>query len=845
MRVGTMRSLVGAVGLYLLLAVPAPLVAQASGTISGRVVRADDGSPLGGVTVTVRGTALATVTTPKGDYTLRVPAGEHTLVFRWLGYAPREATVTVPPDGAVTSDARMEALPVALSDIVVEGASRTPERIVQAPSAIAQLDPRVLRTTSITGQAPLMLRDVPGVDLAASGVYDFNVNARGFNSSLNRRVLVLQDGRDLSIAFLGSQEWSALSLPTEDFSRVEFVSGPGSALYGANAYNGVLDLTTPTAREAVGTRATVGGGSLESIRADLRQGGVVGSGRFGYRFNLGFSSSDTWSRSRTNIGDLANEYAEVTDSAVNAPSPGFEVLPLKGQTKSGTPGPSTGERDPIQNIYGSGRLDYYLENGNIFTAEGGAARTENEVFVTGIGRVQVTGALRPWARVALASTGYNFMAHWNGRRTLDPQLALASGVALEEHSDILHVEGQGNNSFAEGKGRIVYGASLRNIRLDTDSTLMRQQDDHRSDYYYAGFAQFSWGVSPVVRLVLAGRFDVGSLIDPQFSPKAALVLSPNERHSFRVTVNQAFQTPNYSEFYLRVAAGRPADFTALETGLRNDPNLGPALAGVPVGELFTTTAAVPVFARGNANLDVEKTTGFEIGYRGDVTRRVSIELDGFVNLLSNFVTDLLPGVNQQQFPSWTAPSAVPAAARGPLQTAVQNVLLANPATRTAGLGLTRLENGQTAIVVSYTNAGEAQMWGANLGVTVQITNEFQADGYVSWFDFDVDEDVVAVGDQLLPNTPEWRTRLAVGYAGRQGFDARLGFRSSSGFPWAAGVFAGYIEPTIQFDASAGYRVNNNFRVFATGTNIFDNKWFSLYGGSVNGVRVLGGVTATF
>ena len=843
MRVGTMGSLVVAVGLGLLFAVPAPLVAQGSGTISGRVVRADDGSPLGGVTVTVRGTALATVTTPKGNYSLRVPAGEHTLVFRWLGYAPTEAAVTVPADGSVTSDARLEALPVALSDIVVEGASRTPERVVQAPSAIAQLDPRVLRTTSITGQAPLMLRDVPGVDIAGSGVYDFNVNARGFNSSLNRRVLVLQDGRDLSIAFLGSQEWSALSIPTEDFSKVEFVSGPGSALYGANAYNGVLDLTTPTAREAIGTRATVGGGSLETIRADLRQGGVAGGGRFGYRLNVGFASSDTWSRSRTNIGDLASEYAEVTDTAVNTPSPGFEILPLAGQTKSGTPGPATGDRDPIRNIYGSGRFDYYMENGNILTAEGGAAHTENEVFVTGIGRVQVTGALRPWARVALASTGYNFMAHWNGRRTLDPQLSLASGVALEEHSDILHVEGQGNSTFAQGRGRIVYGASLRNFRLDTESTLMRAQDDNRSDYYSAGFAQFSWDVSPVTRLVLAGRFDVGSLIDPQFSPKAALVISPNERHSFRVTVNQAFQTPNYSEFYLRVAAGAPANLARLDTLLHNHPQLGPALAGVPLDSLFNGSPAVPVQARGNANLDVEKTTGFEIGYRGDVTRRVSIELDGFYNLLSNFVTDLLPGVNKRQFPSWTAPSAVPATARTALEDAVQSALLAS--NRTAALGLTRLEDGRTAIVVSYASAGQAQMWGANLGATVQITDEFQADGFVSWFDFDVDEDELQSGDKLLPNTPEWRTRLAVGYTGRQGFDARLGFRTSTGFPWAAGVLFGYIEPTIQFDASAGYRVNNNFRVFATGTNIFDNKWFSLYGGSVNGVRVLGGVTATF
>ena len=159
----------------------------------------------------------------------------------------------------MTADAGLEAVTISLSEIVVEGASRAPERIVEAPAAISVVPPEVLQNVSITGQAPVALQSVPGVDVVQSGVNDFNVNARGFNSSLNRRVLVLQDGRDLAIAFLGSQEWNGMTQPLEDLGKVEMVRGPGSALYGANAFSGVVNITTPTAREVIGTKAHRGG----------------------------------------------------------------------------------------------------------------------------------------------------------------------------------------------------------------------------------------------------------------------------------------------------------------------------------------------------------------------------------------------------------------------------------------------------------------------------------------------------------------------------------------------------------------------------------------------------------
>jgi outer membrane receptor protein involved in Fe transport len=438
------------------------------------------------VIVTVSGTTIKAVTNTRGAYTIdRAPTGAQTLVFRWLGYRPTEVQTTVAATGVTTADAKMEQLPIQLSELQVTGASKVPERAVEAPAAFSIVEPRVLQATGITGQAPLALREVPGVDIVQSGMNDFNVNARGFNSTLNRRVLVLQDGRDLAIAFLGSQEWNALAVPTDEYSKMELVRGPGSALYGANAFFGVLNITTPTAREVAGTKVTLGGGQLGTIRGDLRHAGVMGRGRWGYRVNAGYNSSDSWSRSRTakDSLDLRREYAPVVeDATAHQPPKNIEARPLNGQTADATTGVASGDPDAVKSMYGSARLDYYANNGSVVTGETGIAQVENELFVTGIGRVQVTKATRPYARLGWANKGFNVMAYWNGRRTRDPQYSLASGAPLLEHSDILHLEAQDIRTFDDAKGRVVFGGSARNYRVDTDSTLMRAADDHRSDY---------------------------------------------------------------------------------------------------------------------------------------------------------------------------------------------------------------------------------------------------------------------------------------------------------------------------------------------------------------------------
>jgi outer membrane receptor protein involved in Fe transport len=320
-----------------------------------------------------------------------------------------------------------------------------------------------------------------------------------------------------------------------------------------------------------------------------------------------------------------------------------------------------------------------------------------------------------------------------------------------------------------------------------------------------------------------------------------------------------------------------------------EPNPGPAAlegsietyygavrsAPLPPGALdgLTLTEDLPwnfspftqALALGNANLDVEKVTGWEVGYKGTVGERVYITADAYINQLRNFVTDLLPGVNPA-FPTFALDAQADVAAEltaldqrlagfglpanHPLRAPIPLLLggygqLQQGTTIQGGNALATLPGGSRAIVLSYTNAGKVTERGIELGVGYQFTPEVRADVSFTGFSFDVDEDELAAGDQLVPNTPSKKATFSLSYAGQQGFDGNVTLRLVDGQPWAAGIFQGYVPANELLNVSAGYRINNYVRVHATATNLFDQQRFQLYGGSVIGRRVLGGVTASF
>ena len=799
-----------------------------------------DGRPLSGVVVAVQGLGLSVATDATGRYVLsRVPAGQQLLQFRRIGFAAREVTVIVTAGTPATADAVLDPQPIDLGTVVVEGVSRAPERMIDAPAAVDVVRPATAEPLSITGQVPLALARVPGLDVTQSGMNDFNVNARGFNTMLTRKMLVLQDGRDLATALVIRQTWGALAEPLEDLGRIEVIRGPGSALYGANAYNGVINITTPPARDVVGTKLTLGGGELGTARADLRHAGVSLNGRLGVRVNLGYTRSDDWTRSRTakDGSDWKEEYAPT--AATPPTSPGPERVALNGQTTDAATGRALGTPDPLVTVYGSARVDYYAANRSIVTLEGGAAQEENPVFTIGSGRNQARRLVRPWARLAWDAGGSGVSAWYSGF-SLPEMVRLASGEPVYTSEAAFHLEGRTRQSFAREAGRLVVGASVQDNEVNSNGTILGLAYDDRSDQYYGAFAQLEYRVG-LVRVIGAVRWDDANLYAPQLSPKAAFVFTPTKNHALRVSVNRAFLTPSLPTLFAASAAGTGVqNLSAIEAQLRADPSVGPALAAVPNGTLFTNSAAVPESSLGNPVLAPQTVTSYEAGYKGQIGWRAFITLDAYAARIENFTTSMLPGVNPM-YPRWTAPPEVPAPDRATVESAVRNALA--PRGSAVQNGLTRLPDATTAVVLSFANVGTVDEWGVEFGSSISLSRVLTTSASYAWYNSAIRDNVA--GNVLSPNTPRNKGVISLTYAGRQGIDVGVDARIVSGYHWTTGLWDGDIPASQMVNLSAGYRINPHLRVFANATNLFDQQHFEVYGGSVIGRRVLAGVTSTF
>ncbi len=799
-----------------------------------------DGRPLSGVVVAVQGLGLSVATDATGRYVLsRVPAGQQLLQFRRIGFAAREVTVIVTAGTPATADAVLDPQPIDLGTVVVEGVSRAPERMIDAPAAVDAVRPATAEPLSITGQVPLALARVPGLDVTQSGMNDFNVNARGFNTMLTRKMLVLQDGRDLATALVIRQTWGALAEPLEDLGRIEVIRGPGSALYGANAYNGVINITTPPARDVVGTKLTLGGGELGTARADLRHAGVSLNGRLGVRVNLGYTRSDDWTRSRTakDGSDWKEEYAPT--AATPPTSPGPERVALNGQTTDAATGRALGTPDPLVTVYGSARVDYYAANRSIVTLEGGAAQEENPVFTIGSGRNQARRLVRPWARLAWDAGGSGVSAWYSGF-SLPEMVRLASGEPVYTSEAAFHLEGRTSQSFAREAGRLVVGASVQDNEVNSKGTILGLAYDDRSDQYYGAFAQLEYRVG-LVRVIGAVRWDDANLYAPQLSPKAAFVFTPTKNHALRVSVNRAFLTPSLPTLFAASAAGTGVqNLSAIEAQLRADPSVGPALAAVPNGTLFTNSAAVPESSLGNPVLAPQTVTSYEAGYKGQIGWRAFITLDAYAARIENFTTSMLPGVNPM-YPRWTAPPEVPAADRATVESAVRNALA--PRGSAVQNGLTRLPDATTAVVLSFANVGTVDEWGVEFGSSISLSRVLTTSASYAWYNSAIRDNVA--GNVLSPNTPRNKGVISLTYAGRQGIDVGVDARIVSGYHWTTGLWDGDIPASQMVNLSAGYRINPHLRVFANATNLFDQQHFEVYGGSVIGRRVLAALTSTF
>ncbi|MEP2026054.1 MAG: TonB-dependent receptor [Reichenbachiella sp.] len=211
--------------------------ALAQTTISGSVVDSNTRETLLGVSIVVKGKVIGTISDTDGNFKLSVSsAPPMTLVFSMVGYTSTEIEI---------NDANVQGLEISLEESAILGqevvvsASRVEESILESPVSIEKLDILAVQNTA-SDDYYKGLANIKGVDVNSSSINFQIVNTRGFASNGNTRFVQQTDGMDTQAPGLNFPVGNLNGPSVIDVESLELIPGSSSAIYGANAFNGIL-----------------------------------------------------------------------------------------------------------------------------------------------------------------------------------------------------------------------------------------------------------------------------------------------------------------------------------------------------------------------------------------------------------------------------------------------------------------------------------------------------------------------------------------------------------------------------------------------------------------------------
>ncbi len=228
------------------------LKSNAQTSISGNV--SDESGPLVGANIVVKGTVLGTISDLEGNFSLNVSSTPpFTIAVTVVGYTTQEIEI---------SDVEVSGLSIKLEETVMLGqevvvsASRMEESIMDSPVSIEKMSILDVKNTASDSYYK-GIANLKGVDMTQSSINFQIINSRGFNGTSNTRFVQLVDGMDTQAPALNFPIGN-LNGPSElDVESVEFIPGAASALYGPNAFNGILLINSKNAFDYQGLSATV------------------------------------------------------------------------------------------------------------------------------------------------------------------------------------------------------------------------------------------------------------------------------------------------------------------------------------------------------------------------------------------------------------------------------------------------------------------------------------------------------------------------------------------------------------------------------------------------------------
>jgi iron complex outermembrane receptor protein len=476
----------------------------------------------------------------------------------------------------------------------VDVVTKTPQKIVDAPATVSVITPRTIDQATSPNFAEL-LRPIPGLNMTQVSPRDINVTTRGATGTLATGLLALIDGRSLYQDMFGFVMWDFLPVNLSEIKQVEVIRGPASAIWGANALYGVINVVTKSPREMQGTSAAFGVGAFGRANGEGSGPLWYASGthaqavndRWAYKLSAGIFSQDPFSRP---TGQIPCDRPEVC-LVPTATYPPY--------TNSGTTQPKF-----------DARVDYDYPNGGKVSFTGGVAGTDG-IMHSGIGPFDIQGGTvmgygrARYEKGALRAGFFTNILHGDA----DNLLAVnpLNGRPITFAFDTRTYDFDMSNAKNLGtKHLISYGG---NLRFNTFDLEIAPQADNRTEFGVYGEDQMF--LSKYFWWTLGARLDRFDYLDQfVFSPRTALLLRPKENQTIRVSYNRAYRAPSVINNWLSTVIARPVDLRPLG---------GPG------------NYVLPVNIVGNPDLTEQSLDAYEIGYSGVLKNHAVLSAAFYVN----------------------------------------------------------------------------------------------------------------------------------------------------------------------------------------------------------------------
>jgi iron complex outermembrane receptor protein len=405
-----------------------------------------------------------------------------------------------------------------LMDIEVTSVSRTAETLSAAAAAISVVTNEDIRRSGAT-TIPEALRGVPGLHVARRNSNSWAVSSRAFSSINTEKLLVLSDSRSIYTPLLSGVSWDVQDYLLPDIERIEVIRGPGASLWGANAVNGVINITTMNARDTQGTLLTATAGPEERGSAAARYGGQLGDSGFFRVFGQYSERDATFHRSATTSDDWRIGHAGFRADWDASSS---DTLTLQGDLYRA----NIGQLAPAINVIGrtgpTGNLEVHATGGNV------------------LGR---------WRRQLASGSDLQLRAYFDRTHRDDP--------SFRDDLDTIDVELQ-HRYLAFARHEIVWGVNYRfTDNSNRGKGIFAVVPEDSRDQLFGGFAQDQFAISDSLRLTLGTKLEHNDFCGFEVLPCVRLGWDVAPGQNAWAAMSRAVRVPTRLERDIAVEATPP------------------------------------------------------------------------------------------------------------------------------------------------------------------------------------------------------------------------------------------------------------------------------------------------